>query len=119
MSGFHKNHLVGDALGKGEFVRDDDHRESLLSKVLQNREHVTRKFRVKSGCGLIEVNDVWIASERSCDGYALLLASREFTRIGVFAVCQGKAGQQLMRLSLRQFLFDTFYDDQSICDVFK
>src|SRR3954463_12161320 len=62
-------------------VRGEDRSSAPLLRLLpEEREHLTRVFRIQIAGRLVGEYELWLADERPGDGYALQLAAGELAR---------------------------------------
>lgn len=78
----HENDPVRDFARKGNFVRDDHHREAVVGELPDDSENFVHQLRIKSRRGFVKKEEIRFDAEGAGNRNALLLAARK--ALGVF-----------------------------------
>ena len=97
---------AADLAGEVHLVRDDDHGHALLGELLHDVEHLADHLGVEGAGGLVKEHDVGVHAQCADDCDTLLLAAGELDGIGVRAVAEAYALEQLLRLGARLVLLE-------------
>src|SRR6266702_5360587 len=63
--------------GKAHFVRDEQHRATLVDQPADDAQYLADEFRIECGRRFIEEHDFRLHGKRASDGGPLLLATRK------------------------------------------
>lgn len=78
----HEYDLVRDFARKGNFVRDDQHREAVVGELPDDSENFAHQLRIKGRRGFVKKEEIRFDAEGASNRNALLLAARK--ALGVF-----------------------------------
>ena len=78
----HENDPVRDFARKGNFVRDDHHREAVVGELPDDSENFAHQLRIKGRRGFVKKEEIRFDAEGAGNRNALLLAARK--ALGVF-----------------------------------
>ncbi len=79
----HEYDPVGHFPAKSDLMGDDQHGHSGLRQFLHDAEDFANQFRIQSGGGFVEEQDLGVHGQGSGDGDPLLLAAGQLVGIGV------------------------------------
>src|SRR5699024_9711688 len=91
----HKDHLVGDFLGKAHLVGHHDHGHATFGQVLHYAQNFADELRVKGGGRLIEKHELRLHRHRARNRYALLLTTGELHWVSIGLVRKTYLVEQL------------------------
>ena len=104
---------------KADLVRHHEQRHPVALQIFQHRQDFLLQLRIQSAGNFVAQQAPWLHGQRSGDRNALLLATRELTRIGVGAIGETDALQQAQAAFHRRRLVQLQDMDRCLNDVLK
>jgi hypothetical protein len=100
--------VVGHLAGKAHLMGDEDAGHAFGGEVLDRHQNLLLRLGIERGGDLVEQHHLGVHRQRAGNRDALLLASRQFARIGRELVGKADLGEQLARarLDLRLVLLE-------------
>ena len=89
----------------------------LCSQILDYLQNLTSKLRVKCRSRFIKEQNVRIHTKCPCNGYPLLLSTRELRRICIFLIFKTHLFKQVSCMSVNLILVSFLNPYRSICNI--
>ena len=115
----HEDDPVGDFLGEGHFMGDDDHGHVFIGELFDSPQDFAGQFRVEGTRRFVEEHDVRVHGQGAGNGHTLLLAAGEARRIGIAFVPEADFLQEFFGLGHDVFGLHLLDDARRFQDVIQ